>query len=62
MRIIGGKTECLTRTAFFFCRRGHEDSILLLSSRRAVGHESFLSFPAPTAISAIVALASSVED
>ena len=40
----------------------HEDSILLLSSRRAVGHESFLSFPAPTAISAIVALASSVED
>jgi len=23
MRIIGGKTECLTRTAFFFCRRGH---------------------------------------
>ena len=40
----------------------HEDSILLLSSRRAVGHESFLSFPAPTAISAIVALAASVED
>jgi hypothetical protein len=52
MRIIGGKTECLTRTAFFFCRRGVQLAMKAF----------FLSFPAPTAISAIVALASSVED
>jgi hypothetical protein len=51
MRIIGGKTECLTRTAF---------SSVVAACRCC--HESFLSFPARTAISAVVALASSVED